>query len=260
MDPDQPAEHRQNTRRLSNRRLNNYYNQMSGLNQNVLGYELNRKQLGNVQNSLVTNAGYDGMTSLDYAELDLGQGAQANQASLGLGGQGLGLTQAYGQNIGYNQAYGQNLGYNKGQGQLGLGNGYQQGLNMYNQNGLYDQNIGYSNYAGYGYNPSGGVDRLGFDDYDYSYGPSVSYAYGGYGRQPGGCTVGGVSPLLGLIVIAGAGVGFYFLWEKVQSIGRRNLQLNFLEFLDYVYNGNFILMTFFNISLIFLANGSSFRT
>ena len=240
MDPDQP-EHRQNTRRLSNRRLNNYYNQMSGLNQNVLGYEVNRKQLaslGNVQNSLLAGSGYDGMTSLDYAELDLGQGAQVNQANLGLGGQSLGL----------NQAYGQNLGYNQGQGQFSLGNGYKQGLNMYNQglnsnaynqNGLYDQNIGYSNYAGYGYNQYGGVDRIGFDDYDYGYGPSVSYAYGGYGRQPGGCTVGGVSPLLGLIVIAGAGVGFYFLWEKVQSIGRRNLQLSFLEFLDYVYNGNF---------------------
>ena len=231
-------EHRQSTRRLSNRRLANYYNQLNGLNQNVLGYEVNRKQLSNGQNSLVASSGYDGLSSLDYAEIDLGQGTQTNQANVGLGGQSLSLNQV---------AYGQNLGYN--QGQLGMNNGYKQGLNMYNQGinsnaynqyGLYDQNIGYSNYAGYGYNPYGGVDRLGYDDYDYTYQPSASYAYaGGFGGQPGGCSVGGVSPLLGLLVIAGAGVGFYFLWEKVQSIGGRKQQVSFLEFLDYVYNGKF---------------------
>ena len=49
--------------------------------------------------------------------------------------------------------------------------------------------------------------------------------------------MGGVSPLLGLIVLAGAGVGFYFLWEKVQSIGGRQQQLSFIEFLDFVYKG-----------------------
>lgn len=227
------VEHRQNPMRgLSNRRLMNYYNQMSGLNQNVLGYEMNRRLGSTGMNTLPSNAvAYDeaGLNS-GYDQADLGLNTY-DQSDL--------TQQSYNQIKQGQQSYNQaNLGLGYGQQNLGLGYN-RQGLNAYNQgyNDLYnDQNLGYSNYAGYGYsNPYGQVDRLGFNDYDYNYSPSVSYAYGGGG---GGCSVGGVSPLLGLIVLAGAGVGFYFLWEKVQSIGGRQQQLSFLEFLDFVYTGN----------------------
>ena len=220
------VEHRQNAMGgLTNRRLMNYYNQMSGLNQNVLGYEMNRR-LGSSagMNTLASQVAYDeaGLNS-GYDQADLGLNTY-DQSDL--------PQQSYkpGNQLNYNQALG--LGYGQ-QNQLGYN---RQGLN-YNQgyNDLYnDQNLMYSNYAGYGYtNPYGQVDRLGFNDYDYNYSPPVSYAYGG----GGGCSVGGVSPLLGLIVLAGARVGFYFLWEKVQSIGGRQQQLSFIEFLDFVYKG-----------------------
>ena len=225
------VEHRQNPMKgLSNRRLMNYYNQMSGLNQNVLNYELNRR------------LGAQGMTSLasnQYDQASLGLNSGYDQASLGQVYDQADLNQQnylqanQGQQS-YNQA---NLGLGYGQNQLGF-NGYnRQGLNAYNQgyNDLYDQNLGYSNYAGYGY---GNIDRqgFGFNDYDYGYSPSVGYAYAGGG---GGCSFGGVSPLLGLITLAGAGLGFYFIWNRLQAITGRQIQLNFLDFLDFVYKGNF---------------------
>ena len=152
--------------------------------------------------------------------------------------QGFGYTN---QKLGYaNQGINyENQGINYANNAIGKGNLYSNqghnGLTQYD-NDLYDQSY---QSMGYGYQPynTGVVNRQGFSDYpDYS---DISIV-----RAPSrtssssSCLYGGVNPLLALIIVAGAALGFYVTYTKLQSINKRGFNFNSVEhLLDMLWNG-----------------------
>ena len=158
--------------------------------------------------------------------------------------QGFGYTN---QNLGYanqginyaNQGINyENQGINYANNAIGKGNFYSNqgnaGLTQYDDNDLYGQSY---QSMGYAYQPYNGVvNRQGFADYpDYS---DISIVRAPEYGASSPCLDGGVNSLLGLLVVAGAAVGFYLTYTKLQSITKRGFNFNSVEhLLDMLWNG-----------------------
>ena len=136
----------------------------------------------------------------------------ANQYNQRLVSQGQNSGQTYGQNSG--QIYGQNSGQTYGQ-------NYGQ---SYGQNFYYD------------------IDRMGlYEDY-----PGYDDV-GGYGdvQSPSPCSSKGINPFTAILMVAGAAVGFYFLYERIKDLpvvgntgsGTGNTGRSLMNTIDTIWTG-----------------------
>ena len=108
--------------------------------------------------------------------------------------------------------------------------------NTYDLNSYGDNSGGYFDYGmynGMGYNDINRQGNFNYDDYN-----ALGYNnFNVVNSSP--CSKKGISPLLILITIAGASVGFYFVYKKVkEASGNGRLKTHSLsENLDLIWNG-----------------------
>ena len=118
-------------------------------------------------------------------------------------------------------------------------NNYGQNYNQNNRNNAagYDNILNNSpDYYDYGLFNYNDVNRQGLYD-DYNGLDSNNFASAGI-RTQSPCSKSGINPLLILITLAGAGVGVYFVYNKLSNSGNRSLKTySFTEYLDYIWTG-----------------------